>query len=85
MAEAKNESKSKSESAEDVQKREVKEAGAQEVQERVDEETAQGFAGVEVDPIPNEEYSLQSGPDSPTAADTRKALAERDANRDLRN
>lgn len=47
-----------------------------EVQDRVDAETDQGFRGTAVDPIPNEEYSLESGPDSPTAADQRAALAE---------
>lgn len=30
-------------------------------------EQEQGFRGVKVDPNPNEEYSLQTGPDSPTS------------------
>jgi hypothetical protein len=33
-------------------------ATAKEVQEKVDEETAQGFRGVEVDPTPNENYTI---------------------------
>jgi hypothetical protein len=53
------------------------EAGLAEVQEKVDQETEQGFVGVEVDPIPNEEYSVQTGPDSPTIAEQQKALAEK--------
>lgn len=33
--------------------------GADQVQQRVDAENAQGFAGVEVDPTPNENYTMQ--------------------------
>jgi hypothetical protein len=33
--------------------------GQSQVQERFDKETAQGFRGVEVDPTPNENYSVQ--------------------------
>jgi len=33
-------------------------AGQAEVQQRVDKETEQGFVGVEVDPTPNENYSV---------------------------
>lgn len=40
-------------------------AGQAEVQARMDEATAQGFFGEKVDPIPDEEYSLLTGPDSP--------------------
>lgn len=29
----------------------------------------QGYAGTKVDPLPNEAYSLESGPDSPLASD----------------
>lgn len=35
------------------------------VQKKADKEQAQGYVGVVTDPIPNEEYSLESGPDSP--------------------
>lgn len=55
-----------------------------EVQKRVDRETAQGFRGVEVDPTPNEAYSVAgvtSGAPTPEtddeAAETaRKAQAD---------
>lgn len=33
--------------------------GADQVQQRVDAENKQGFAGVEVDPTPNENYTMQ--------------------------
>ena len=36
--------------------------------------TDKGFTGIKVDPRPNEEYSLESGPDSPSAADVRGDL-----------
>lgn len=35
------------------------------VQEQVDRAEEQGFVGTEVDPVPNEEYTLTTGPDSP--------------------
>lgn len=37
------------------------------VQEQVDEEQAKGFFGTKVDPRPDSDYSLESGPDSPPA------------------
>lgn len=37
-----------------------------EVQDAVDQETEQGFRGVKVDEHDDLEYSVQSGPDSPT-------------------
>lgn len=45
-------------------------ASAQQVQAAVDEATEKGYVGAVADPHPNEAYSLQSGPDSPGAADT---------------
>lgn len=39
------------------------------VQEKVDEEQDQGFLGEKVDPIPDEEYTLQTGPASPPYLD----------------
>lgn len=51
----------------------------EQVQAAVDEETEQGFRGTKVDPLPNEAYSLESGPDSPTPAEQRAALAEAEA------
>jgi hypothetical protein len=47
-------------------------AGQAEVQRRSDEATEKGYFGT-VPPGPaNEEYSLESGPDSPSAYDLRK-------------
>lgn len=37
--------------------------------------TGKGFIGTKVDPTPNEEYSLESGPDSPSASEAREAAA----------
>ncbi|RPH36344.1 MAG: hypothetical protein EHM90_02225 [Chloroflexi bacterium] len=71
------ESKAKSDSSKSSVSDEVKAAGAEEVQEKVDKELEQGFSGTEVDPIPNEAYSVQSGPDSPTVVEIDEALADR--------
>lgn len=40
-------------------------AGAEQVQQRVDEETARGFIGTKVEPLPDSAYTLESGPDAP--------------------
>jgi hypothetical protein len=56
-------------------------ASLTEVQERVDQESAQGFRGTEVDPTPNENYTVKgvtSGAPTPEtdadhAAEVRKA------------
>lgn len=37
------------------------------VDARAAEEAEQGFLGVKVDPLPNSDHSLESGPDSPPA------------------
>lgn len=37
------------------------------VEQRVQDANAKGYIGEVPDPIPNEEYSLESGPDSPSA------------------
>lgn len=37
------------------------------VAEKIAEEQEQGFRGTKVDPVPDSEYSLESGPDSPSA------------------
>lgn len=42
------------------------------LQKQADEQQAQGFAGDKVDPRDNSEYSLESGPASPSAADALK-------------
>jgi hypothetical protein len=55
-----------------------------EVQKRVDEETEQGFRGIETDPTPNENYTVQgvtSGKPTPetdagAAEDARKRTAD---------
>jgi hypothetical protein len=39
------------------------------VQEQADKEQEQGFRGVKTDPIPDHEYSLLSGPESPRAVE----------------
>ncbi len=52
--------------------------GQAEAQKIADTETEQGFRGQKVDPLPNSEYSLESGPDSPSAAEQAEALAEAD-------
>lgn len=46
------------------------------VEERAAEEAEQGFIGVKVDPIPNEEYSLETGPDSPPAVEDNRTRVE---------
>lgn len=54
-----------------------KDAGQAEVQKNVDEETEQGFVGVEVDPTPNENYTVAgvtSG--KPTPETDEKAAAK---------
>jgi hypothetical protein len=51
-------------------------AGEAEAQKLADTATDQGFLGRQVDPISNSEYSLQSGPDSPTINEQRKAIAK---------
>lgn len=48
--------------------------GAAEVQSRTDEAHEKGYFGTTPDPFPNSAYSLASGPESPTAAETRAAL-----------
>lgn len=48
--------------------------GQAEVQERVDAEEAKGFRGQNVDPTPNENYSMETPPDAPTP-ETDPALA----------
>ena len=50
-------------------------AGAAEVQAKTDEAEEKGYIGTTPDPFPNSAYSLKSGPDSPTAAEIRQALA----------
>jgi hypothetical protein len=57
--------------------------GAEELKNKVDEAQEKGYYGP--DPvIPNEEWSLESGPDSPSAEDVRLARAQEDVNRGLR-
>lgn len=54
-------------------------AANQRVQEQVDKETEQGFRGVEVDPTPNENYTVSgvtSGKPVPTAAEAFAVAAD---------
>jgi hypothetical protein len=39
------------------------------IQDAVDQAEEQGFLGQKTDPRPNSAYSLESGPDSPSAAE----------------
>lgn len=39
------------------------------VQKQVDDEQAKGYLGTKVDPRPNNAYSMESGPDSPSAVE----------------
>ncbi len=41
-------------------KQQSEDAGQAEVQEKMDEATEKGYIGIEVDPTPNERYSLES-------------------------
>ena len=54
-------------------------AGQAEVQKTVDKAEEKGFLGQKVDPLPNSAHSLESGPDSPTIAQTRDAMAKENA------
>lgn len=45
----------------------TKDHGEAEVQKHEDVAEDKGFIGQEVDQVPDREYSIQSGPDSPTA------------------
>lgn len=47
-----------------------------EVQEAMDAAHEQGYVGTVPDPFPNEAYSLQSGPDSPTVRQQTAAVKE---------
>lgn len=53
--------------------------GQAEAQKDGDRAEEQGFIGTKVDPLPNSAHSLESGPDSPTVVEQRKALAEAEA------
>lgn len=50
--------------------------GQKELQETFDKANEQGFFGVEVDPTPNENYSLETPPDAPTPETDAKLAAE---------
>lgn len=43
--------------------------------EAVDEAQANGYFGVKVDPLPNEAYSLESGPDGPPLVEDNRTRA----------
>lgn len=52
------------------------EAGAPEVQKKKDAEDAQGFSGVEVDPTPNENYTVEGVTSGKPTPETDKKAAE---------
>ena len=49
------------------------------VEEQVQEETDQGFLGTKVDPRPNEDYTLTTGPDAPPAHEDDRSRSEQRA------
>jgi hypothetical protein len=51
-------------------------ATAEQVQAKVDEETEQGFRGVEVDPTPNENYTVAGVTSGAPTPETDKGAAE---------
>lgn len=54
-----------------------KDTTEKQVQEQVDAETEQGFRGVEVDPTPNENYTLQGVASGKPTPETDEAQAEK--------
>jgi len=82
MAE-KSESKAASKSQSDLDK-ELKDGGGEEVAEKMKEGLEKGYFGPDEPVIPNEEWSLESGPDSPSAEDTRLARAQADVGKGIR-
>lgn len=54
-------------------------AGQAEVQKVAENAEEKGFLGVEADPIDNDEYSLKTGPASPTVAEQRAAVAKEES------
>jgi hypothetical protein len=62
-----------------VAERKNEDLGQAEVEKEVDKEQEQGYRGVKVDPLPNSAHSLESGPDSPTAAEQAEALRKADS------
>jgi hypothetical protein len=48
-------------------------------QDALEEATKVGYLGTRVDPFDDSEHSLESGPDSPSAADHRAAAAKAEA------
>lgn len=57
------------------EKEKVGDLGVSQVQEKVDAENAQGFRGVEVDPTPNENYTLGGVTKGLPTPETDKAAA----------
>lgn len=54
-------------------KKSTQDAGQAEVQKRFDEAAEKGYFGERPPGLPNERYSLESGPDAPTHAEEREA------------
>lgn len=60
-----------------TKKNETTALGADEVQAKSDAETDVGYSGIKVDPVPNEEYTLATGPTSPSfITDSTSAVAQ---------
>lgn len=53
--------------------------GQKEAQKKVEKEEEQGYRGVRTDPFDDEAYSLQSGPESPTAREAQAAVTAQEA------
>lgn len=54
-----------------------KDGGSAEVQKKSDKETDQGFAGVEVDPTPNENYTVKGVTSGAPTPETDAAAAKK--------
>lgn len=63
----------------DAKKAPAKDAGQEEVQDAFSEAQKKGYFGEGADPLPNSAHSLESGPEAPTVAEQREALAKKEA------
>lgn len=48
--------------------------GQSQVQSAFDEAQKKGYFGTKVDPLPNSDHSLESGPEAPTVAEMRRDI-----------
>jgi hypothetical protein len=56
--------------------KQTSDAGQKEVQKAFDEAHEKGYIGESADPIDDDRYSLKTGPESPTVAEQRGAIAK---------